>query len=212
VRETRGKSPFQWGLVLWGFRTVRIAELAVALACKFWPFDQWRSDPFFEQGQKSDLYETALTLESLNDRRAVPPLIEALRKDANPHRKHAAESLAYVGTRETIDSLVSVLTDPDVRIRFWSVFGLGGCCRGDVRAVQALESVLVDHETPPGNWWPVGKEALAMLACLPWKENPYRNQLRAEAHLIRSNPHASAEEVRWADFWDFPPPKPKPKR
>src|SRR5438045_3001393 len=94
---------------------------------------------FFEQTEKDDLYATALTLESLDDRRAVPPLIRALLEDSNPHRRHgaaralgwiyhpgraaalalarclvdpaqpqpareeAAESLAYVGTRETID-------------------------------------------------------------------------------------------------------------
>ena len=48
---------------------------------------------FFEQTEKDDLYHTALTLESLNDRRAVPPLIHALLEDGNPHRRHAAARL-----------------------------------------------------------------------------------------------------------------------
>jgi hypothetical protein len=105
---------------------------------------------FFEQTEKDDLYATALTIESLNDRHAVPRLIGSLLHDDNPHRRHAAtralgwirqpgraatlalahslvdaaqpqpareeaaESLAYVGTRETIESLISVLRDPDV--------------------------------------------------------------------------------------------------
>lgn len=155
---------------------------------------------FHAQSEKDDLYTTALTLEGLNDRRAIPALIEALLHDSNPHRRHAAaralgwihpsdrataralaqclasseqpqpareeaaESLADTGTRETIEALIAALKDPDVRIRFWSVFGLAGSCRGDNRAIHALEALLGDTETPPGNWWLVGKEALAMLA------------------------------------------------
>ncbi|MEZ5352126.1 MAG: HEAT repeat domain-containing protein [Bryobacteraceae bacterium] len=153
---------------------------------------------FFEQSEKDDLYCTALTLERLNDRRAVGPLIEALLGDDNPHRRHAAaralgwidnpgrqaalalarcladptqpqpareeaaESLSYVGTRETIEPLVAALSDADVRIRFWAAFGLVSS-RSDPRAIQGLERVLQDGEAPPGNWWSVGKEALATL-------------------------------------------------
>jgi len=189
---------------------------------------------FFQQTGKHDLYATALTLESLDDRRAVPPLIRALLHDDNPHRRHAAaralgwirqpgraaalalarclvdpaqpqpareeaaESLAYVGTRETIMPLISVLRDPDVRIRFWAVFGLGGSCHGDVRAIRALESVLDDDETPPGNWWPVGKEALAMLASEQRSAGDYKTKLSAERQRILANPNATAEDLRWA--------------
>jgi len=118
-----------------------------------------------------------------------------------PAREEAAESLAYAGTRETIDALISVLKDPDVRLRFWAVFGLGGSCRGEPRAVQALESVLVDGETPPGNWWPVGKEALAMLANLPTLRDRYKPILAAERHRIQSDPNATDEDRRWAEFY-----------
>jgi HEAT repeat protein len=192
---------------------------------------------FFQQTEKDDLYGTALTLESLNDRRAVRPLIRALLQDGNPHRRHAAaralgwicqpgraaalalahclvdptqpqpareeaaESLAYVGTRETIEALISVLRDPDVRIRFWAVFGLGGSCRGDVRAIRALESVLDDSETPPGNWWPVGKEALAMLASKQPSAGAYETKVAAERQRILANPNATAEDRRWADSY-----------
>jgi HEAT repeat protein len=192
---------------------------------------------FYEQTEKDELYATALTLESLNDRRAVPPLIHALLEDGNPHRRRAAaralgwirqpgrtaalalagclvdpsqpqpvreeaaESLAYVGTRETIEALISVLRDPDVRIRFWAVFGLGGSCRGDMRAVRALESVLDDGETPPGNWWPVGKEALAMLASKQPSAGNYSIKLAAERQQIISDPNATTEDRRWATFY-----------
>jgi hypothetical protein len=173
---------------------------------------------FFEQTERDDLYATALTIEGLNDRRAVPPLIRSLLHDENPHRRHAAaralgwirrpgraaalalahclvdaaqaqpareeaaESLAYVGTRETIEPLISVLRDPDVRIRFWAVF---------------------DRETPPGNWWPVGKEALAMLASKQRPAGEYETKLSAERHRILANPNATAEDRRWAECYSY---------
>lgn len=193
---------------------------------------------FFAQSEKTELYVTALTLEALNDRRAVPTLVRTLLGDANPHRRHAsaralgwirpsdrgtaralaqclvdpnqpqpareeaAESLAYVGTLETVDSLIAMLRDPDVRLRFWSVFGLGSSCRGDARAVQALEAVLDDGETPPGNWWPVGKEALAMLGTMPsLPREGYRAKMEAEAMRILSDPPANDDDRRWAGFY-----------
>jgi HEAT repeat protein len=57
-------------------------------------------------------------------------------------REEAAESLAYVGNAETVEALIAALSDGDVRIRFWAVFGLGGSCRGEARAVRALEGGL----------------------------------------------------------------------
>jgi HEAT repeat protein len=190
---------------------------------------------FFEQTERVDLYNTALALEELDDRRAVPPLIHALLEDGNPHRRHAAaralgwirrpgraaavalaqcvvdpaqpqpareeaaESLAYVGTRETIDPLIDVLRDPDVRIRFWAVFGLGGRGHRSARTVQALESMLGDREVPPGNWWSVGKEALAMLANMQPPVADYEARLVAEAQRLLSDPNATVEDRRWAE-------------
>jgi len=189
---------------------------------------------FLEQTEKNDLYNTALTLESLNDRRAVRPLIHALLEDDNSHRRQAAaralgwisrpgraaalalarcladpmqlqpareeaaESLAYVGTRETIEPLNSVLGDPDVRIRFWAVFALGGQGHQSVRTVQALESMLEDCDAPPGNWWAVGKEALAMLAAMQPPVADYKARLIQETERILSDPNATAEDHRWA--------------
>jgi hypothetical protein len=189
---------------------------------------------FFEQSPKDDLYTTALTLEELGDRRAVPSLIRALLEDGNPHRRHAAaralgwihrpgraaaralarspvdhtqpqpareeaaESLAYVGRRETIEPLISVLNDPDVRIRFWAVFGLGCSCRADVRAVKALESMLDDDEVPPGNWWSAGREALAMLGSMRPPAANYKMRLDAETQRVFSNADATVEDRRWA--------------
>jgi hypothetical protein len=89
---------------------------------------------------------------------------------------------------------------------FASGFGLcseGGSCRGDVRAVRALESVLDDGETPPGNWWPVGKEALAMLASEKAAADEYRMKLAAERQQIIANPNATSEDRRWAASYSY---------
>jgi hypothetical protein len=203
-------------------------------------------DLFFAQEGKDEMYVTALTMEELNDARAVGPLIRALLEDDNPHRRHAAaralgwirpagrgaalalarcvadagqpqaareeaaESLAYAGRVETIDALISVLTDSDVRIRFWAVFGLGGSCRGEARAVRALESMLGDEDVPPGNWWSVGREALAMLGKLRFAGNPYVEKLAEEIRRISADPAVGEEERRWAECYDFGEPQSVP--
>ncbi len=134
-------------------------------------------------------------------RAAALALAQCLADPAQPQpaREEAAESLSYVGTRETIEPLITALRDPDVRIRFWAVFGLGGSCRGDARAVQALESILDDSAVPPGNWWSVGKEALAMLAAmLP----DYENKRKVEATRVLSDANAATEDRRWADAYE----------
>ncbi|MEO8052775.1 MAG: hypothetical protein ABI833_20385 [Acidobacteriota bacterium] len=103
------------------------------------------------------------------------------------------------GTGETIELPISVLRDPDVRIRFWSVFGLGGSCRGDARAVGALESMLEDHDVPPGNWWSVGKEALAMLGSMRPSVDDFEASLAAEVQRVFSDKNATTEDRNWVD-------------
>ena len=118
-----------------------------------------------------------------------------------PVREEAAESLAYSHYAPAISVLIPVLDDPDVRIRFWAVFALGGICRfrADPRAVAALERMLGDQEVPPGNWWSVGREALAMLApMLP----EYRVKLQVETERVRSDPDSSPDDRRWAEGYD----------
>src|SRR5258707_1157979 len=88
----------------------------------------------------------------------------------------------------TQPSFISVLRDPDVRIRFWAVFGLGGRGHRSARTVRALESMLGDREVPPGNWWSVGKEALAMLASMQPSVADYEARLIAETQRLLLDP------------------------
>ena len=139
---------------------------------------------------------------------AALALARCLVDDMQPQaaREEAAESLAYVGRLETIEPLISALHDRDVRIRFWAVFGLGSSCRGDARALRALESMLDDDEAPPGNWWwSVGREALAMLGSMYPPLANYQTRLEAETQRVFSNADASVEDRRWAEGYSITP-------
>ncbi len=183
-------------------------------------------DLFYAQTDKNDLWQTALKLETLDanrDRRqaaaralgwipnagskAATALMGALSDQARPEavRETAAESLAYLHYAPSVPILISVLDEPDVRLRFWAVFALGGIGqwqkresrsrRADRRIVDALERMLSDEEVPPGNWWSVGKEALAMLGALGSR---YRAELDRETRRILNDAESSEEDLRWA--------------
>ena len=68
---------------------------------------------FFQQEERADLWETALTIENLDDATVLLPLIRAL-EDANLQRRHAAaRALGWnrmSGSREA-RALVRILTD-----------------------------------------------------------------------------------------------------
>lgn len=191
---------------------------------------------FYSQTEKEDLWQTALTLESLCSRETVRPLVKAFhdanldrrhaaaralgwipnagrtaanalvevladRSQPNPVREEAAESLAYLGCASAVPALVRALDDTDVRIRFWAVFALGSLAgnagsdqtKSDI--VRALERMLLDNATPPGNWWPVRREALSMLGTLT---PGYEALLADEIAAVLSDPDASAEDKWWA--------------
>lgn len=89
-----------------------------------------------------------------------------------------------------------------MRIRFWAVFALGGIGqwlqhgKGDARVAEALERMLPDKEVPPGNWWSVGREALAMLGNL---EPRFRDKVEEDTRRVLNDPNASPEDLRWAE-------------
>jgi HEAT repeats len=139
--------------------------------------------------------------------RAAKALIRALSDQSQPQpvREEAAESLAYLGYAAAIPALILILGEPDVRIRFWAVFALGGIgqrqTRRDPRLVAALEGMLSDEEVAPGNWWSVGREALAMLGHIDQK---YGAQLDSETKRVLADPQSSPEDRRWAEGYRLP--------
>jgi HEAT repeat protein len=196
-------------------------------------------DLFFAQTERTELWDTALTIESGGDASCVPRLVAALH-DSNPDRRHAAaralgwlwpvgrraakalvralldpsqplavreeaaESLAYSDYKGAIEPLISVLSENEVRIRFWVVFALGGIGSWqrytidgsvDPRVIRELEGMLGDEEVPPGGWWSVGREALAMLGKL---QPEYAARLEEETEKALEDTRSSPEDVRWA--------------
>jgi HEAT repeat protein len=137
---------------------------------------------------------------------AAIPLTKALLDRSQPQavREEAAESLAYLGYAGAVPALISVLEEPDVRIRFWAVFALGSLGRTvdaderDARIVTALKRMLDDGEVPPGNWWSVSREALALLGDLT---PSYRPILQAEITAVLNDPQASSEDRSWAESY-----------
>lgn len=145
-------------------------------------------------------------------RRAAKALVAALADKSQPQpvREEASESLAYLGYAGAIPVLISVLDEPDVRLRFWAVFALGGIGQrqiygprgiADPRIVEALEKMLSDAEVAPGNWWSVGREALAMLGHV---DSKYGAQLDSETERVLNDSNSSPEDLRWAEGYSLP--------
>ena len=66
------------------------------------------------------------------------------------------------------------------------------------RWVVVLESMLDDREVPPGNWWSVAREALAMLGQARKPIADYTERLKAETERARADPAESVEDRWWA--------------
>ncbi len=143
-------------------------------------------------------------------KQAAKALVLALedRTQPPPVREEAAESLAYSGYEKAIEPLILVLEESDVRMRFWAVFALGSIGQQqrfavdegkknaiNPRIIDALRKMLPDKEIPPGNWWSVGREALAMLGDL---EREFRIEVQSEIERILSDGKAAPEDLRWA--------------
>lgn len=140
-------------------------------------------------------------------RSAAKALVEVLTDKAQPQpvREEAAESLAYLDYAASIPALISVLQERDMRIRFWAVFAIDSLGQRYkekehlcAMAIEALEQVLNDDEVAPGDWWSVGREALAMLGHFVPR---YRSLAEQEIGMVLQNPHASLEDKRWAESY-----------
>ena len=91
-------------------------------------------------------------------------------------------NLSHIRTTQAIPPLISVLAESDVRIRSGrfshsAALGDGERDRRPTGVIEELERMLPDQEVPPGNWWSVGREALAMLGLM---EPQYQARLDSE--------------------------------
>ena len=88
------------------------------------------------------------TLSRLKDRRAVEPLIQALRRDRGDGvRSAAATALGELGDRHAVAPLIAALKDRKIGVRYYAAIALGTF--RDPRSVQPLVRLLGDGETWP---------------------------------------------------------------
>jgi pimeloyl-ACP methyl ester carboxylesterase len=119
------------------------------------------------------------------------------------HSERAAigKLLSVAGDGQAIQALLKLFFEQSGIDELYATaltLGLGSSCRGDAQAVKALESMLNDDEVPPGNWWSVGKEALAMLGSMQPPVADYKTKLAAETRRVLSDVDAKAEDRFWA--------------
>ncbi len=84
----------------------------------------------------------AKALGDLNDKRAVPGLIDALKDRHVIVRRSAAYALSNIGDERAVPGLINALKDEDAEVRAYAARALGN--RGDKRAFPALIKALKD--------------------------------------------------------------------
>jgi HEAT repeat protein len=118
-------------------------------------------------------------------------------------RERATEMLHLHESKETAEACARALDDRNASIRFWAAYTLGQITafrKGHREiAASALGRVLDDEEVAPG-WWSVGREAQAMIVGL--RDDPgAKERLQAQIRRVQQDPNASAEDRRWAEFY-----------
>ena len=109
-------------------------------------------------------------LGGIGDRRAVEPLMEALKDESSLVREKAAAALGRIGDKRAVDPLIHALTDEDRDVRSRAAWALGQI--GDTRAVKPLVKGLTDK-----NYWTRQQVALA-LDRLGWKPRGKEEEAR----------------------------------
>jgi HEAT repeat protein len=71
-------------------------------------------------------------------RTALEQVLDKTNEEASV-RGHAAEALAYIQSKESVDVLLKYLEDKNSGVKYWCTFALGQI--GDARAVPALEKL-----------------------------------------------------------------------
>jgi HEAT repeat protein len=76
-------------------------------------------------------------------------------------RGHAAEALAYIRSRESVDQLLAQLNDKDAGVKYWCIFALREI--GDPKAIQFLRQIADSAEDDIYEGHSLRAEALAAL-------------------------------------------------
>lgn len=112
----------------------------------------------------------------------------------------AAESLKYNESKAGVPALLQATIHPDVRVRFFAVFALGGQDWPTPEILQALAARVDDKEQAPG-YWSVGQEAIAVLGRAYWRIPPLMDLARAEFDRVRADAGATESDKRWVKFY-----------
>ncbi len=171
----------------------------------FWPFVS-----ALRAREEEKRWEAAYSLGFRAMPRAIPFLIEALKnkEESERVRGQAAESLGEGRIkRKVIPALIAGSSDASAEVRFWCVFSLGHFVhpiRTPPQVVRALEARLDDEGFPNqrGHFWPVGWEALAMLADCKTSRFPVRKMFRDFLLDTLREPEAHRDRWSWAScYW-----------
>ncbi len=104
--------------------------------------------PQLEEGLRSEDPATresiAIVLGEVKDRRAVRPLLEALR-DEERFVMTSAASLVQIGDPGSVEPLIEMLSSRNEQVRLYAAYALGGL--NDARAVEPLIGLLQDPDT-----------------------------------------------------------------
>lgn len=118
----------------------------------------------------------AYALGQIADKSAAELLIQHLEipSETPEVRAQIFESLAYLGAKRVVPTLVEALQDDSPEVRFWAAFALGHL--GGRSEISALERVTLDHAVVE-NWWSVGKEAQDAIKYIQARINSKENNL-----------------------------------
>ncbi len=120
-----------------------------------------------QRSENPDQQETAAYgLGILGDRQAVGTLVRTLENpEVSPRvRGCCAEALANLGEATATCTLLGMLDDPAVEVRFWSVYALGEL--KEQRAIPKLEHLAKTDQAELSGWGRVSAEAAQSLALI----------------------------------------------
>lgn len=103
--------------------------------------------------------------------------LEQVLDDTNeeaPVRGHAAEALAYIRGRESVDLLLKHLEDRDPGVRYWCIFALGQI--GDTKALPALKHLAEQVADQSYEKYSLRAEALDAIAEINQRAAPNENR------------------------------------